>query len=439
VGPHNRPGGLNIEEHREIVERVLREGLVDYLNVSHGSHWNPHKIIGAMHEPTGYELAHSAPLTRLTELPRIVTGRFRTLEDAERVIEDGVADLVGMTRAHIADAEIVVKTRSGRSGEIRPCIGCNQGCVGGLASGRLGCTVNVAAGHELRLAEDRLEPAAAPKRVLVVGGGPAGMEAARIAALRGHRVTLVDAEDALGGTLRIARLAPHHAGIGDIADWLARELARLGVEVQLGTRVGRGGLRRFAPEAVVVATGASPDPNAHQRERPAVAIPGARSAHVVSARALLLARSPAPRGARALVFDDVGAYEAIGAAERLVSEGVAVTYATSHASFAPLMASALVAQPALERLRASERFHLLTRVCLVGIEADRVAVRSLDGAGDQLVPAERVVLALGHRPNRELAEAVADSGVPYRLAGDVAEPGLLPGAIAQGHRAGREL
>jgi len=437
VGPHNRADGLNVEEHREIVACVLREGVVDYLNVSHGSHQNPHKIIGAMHEPTGYELAHSAQLTKLSELPTIVTGRFRTLAEADRVIADGVADMVGMTRAHIADPEIVRKTVAGRVAEVRPCIGCNQGCVGGLAAGRLGCTVNVAAGHELRLGEESLARAASPKRVLVVGGGPAGMEAARIAALRGHRVTLAEAADALGGTLRTARLAPHHAGIGDIADWLARELARLGVEILLSRRVDSDFVRRLAPDAVIVATGALPRSDGRQRLRPDHALPGAALPHVLSARQLLGGTEIAARSA--LVFDDVGAYEAIGAAEWLVSRGVEVTFATSHARFAPRLEPALVAQPAAERLAASGRFTLRTRAWLRAIEPRRAFVGALESDEIQRVDAELVVLATEGLPNRALADAVAGLGIELHVVGDARASELLPAAIAGGNQAGRAI
>jgi 2,4-dienoyl-CoA reductase-like NADH-dependent reductase (Old Yellow Enzyme family)/thioredoxin reductase len=438
VGPHNRVGGLNLDEHREIVPRVLREGLVDYLNVSHGSHENPHKIIGAMHEPTGYELAHSAPLTRLTKLPTVVTGRFRTLADAEQIVAEGIADLVGMTRAHIADPDIVRKTLAGRSAEIRPCIGCNQGCVGGLAAGRLGCTVNVAAGRELQLAEELIEQVARARRVLVVGGGPAGMEAARVAALRGHRVTLAEAGDALGGTLRFARLAPNHAGIGDIADWLARELTRLGVDVILGRRVDRAFVRRFAPDAVVVATGASPRLDGRQQHQPERTVAGVELAHVFTTQQLVQGQRDWA-GACALVFDDVGAYEAIGAAEFLVAHGALVTFATSQSSFAPRMAPALVAQPALERLRGSGRFTLRTRSRLDAIAPGSVVLGGADGSEREDVRADAVVLVTLNRPNRDIADAASELGLPLHVVGDARHPEFLPAAIAQGHEAGRAI
>ena len=138
-------------------------------------------------------------------MPTIVTGRFRTLVEAERVITDGVADMVSMVRALIADPDLVRKTRDGRADEVRPCIACNQGCYGGVSSGRrMACTVNPAVGYERTLSEDLITLAANPAKVLVVGGGPAGLEAARVAALCGHDVTLVEASSRLGGAVGAA-------------------------------------------------------------------------------------------------------------------------------------------------------------------------------------------------------------------------------------------
>src|SRR6185436_1461831 len=174
-----------------------------------------------------------------SRIPRIVCGRLRTLEDGEQVLRQGIADLVGFVRPLIADPELVRKTRSGRAEQVRPCIGCNQGCVGGILSvtHRMGCVVNPAVGFEASLAEELIGHTDHPQDVMVVGGGPAGLEAARTAALRGHRVTLCEAAANIGGALRVARLAPKLQGIYDIGDWLEREVYRLGVTVRTGTYV----------------------------------------------------------------------------------------------------------------------------------------------------------------------------------------------------------
>ncbi len=427
VGPHNTPDGLNIEEHFAIVDRLLESGLIDYLSVSHGSALNPHKIVGAMHEPTGYELPHSVPIARLTTLPRLVTGRFRTLEDADVVIGRGDADLVGMTRAHIADPAIVSKSRAGRSNEIRPCIGCNQGCVGGLAEGQLGCTVNVAVGRERRLTERLIKPAPAPRSVWVVGGGPAGMEAARVAALRGHRVILYETANQLGGTLRIARKAPFHTDIGHIADWLSEELLRRRVQIRLQARLTRKLLTHTRPDHLIIATGATPGPSV---------LPGAQRNNVVGLRALL--QGQGPRGRHAVVYDTEGSYAGIAAAEHLIGFGLHVVFVTPFDSFAPGMATALVSAPASERLHLSGRFELITRARIGQIESDRVLVESEDGWPSRSVAADTVVLAEPEVGGSDLEVVARELELSHTVVGDALAPGSLQQAIAQGNMAGRQ-
>jgi 2,4-dienoyl-CoA reductase-like NADH-dependent reductase (Old Yellow Enzyme family) len=441
VGPHNAPGGLNVEEHEQIVRRVLQEEVIDFLDVSHGASGTAsHKIIGAMHEDTGYELPMSVPVTRVARarMPTFVTGRFRTLQDVDDAIARGDADMVGMTRAHIADPDIVRKTLAGRGHEIRPCIGCNQGCLAGLMKGRIGCTVNVAAGNELTLDEETMAPAAVPRDVLVVGGGPAGMEAARVAALRGHRVTLAEAGPRLGGTVQVARLAPKHAGIGDVVDWLEAEMGRRGVTVLLGTPVDAAFVAARRPDAVIVATGASPRMDGRQTPVPDLAVEGVGQDHVVSSAQVLTGRHNQV-GGTALVLDDVGGYEAIGAAEYLVEKGAHVTFVTTLDRFAPRMEVPGVAKPALERLTRDGRFRLVTRACLKKVGAEDAVVGSLDGWPDIAVPAETVVLVTPNRRNDALAADIEALGVPVSVVGDALAQEFLPHAFRTAHLAARAL
>ena len=164
TGADGTDEGVDAEDCADLVRAIEAAGLVDYINVTFGSCRRSHKIIGAMHEPTGYELPTSEVVTKATRLPSLVTGRFRTLADADAVIASGLADMVGMTRAHIADPDIVRKTVAGRADLVRACIACNQGCVGGLSLGRLGCAVNADVGFE-RQHEHAYEPAAQPRAV----------------------------------------------------------------------------------------------------------------------------------------------------------------------------------------------------------------------------------------------------------------------------------
>jgi len=444
VGPHNFPGGLNVDEHIEIVNRVMEEGLIDYLNVSHGSPMNNHKVIGGMHEKTGYELGMARQVTAVVDIPTLVTGRFRNLADADAVIAAGDADMVGMTRAHIAEPAIVAKTLAGKEEEIRPCIGCNQGCIGGLNTapgwngfGRMGCVVNVAAGHETRLGEDLLDTVSEPRHVLVVGAGPAGMEAARIASLRGHKVTIAEATERLGGTVQVARLAPNHEGIGDIVDWLAAEMDRRGVDVRLNTWVDGDFVTALNPDAIIMATGASPRMDGVQNAMPTQVIEGVDQDHVIPTKQLLQGHHN-QIGETAMVFDEVGGYEAIGAAEFLVEQGATVTFVTSLPSFAPRMAPAGIIKPALQRLNANGTFRLITDAWVEKFGADNAVVHSTTGMPSEEIDAETVVLISGGRPNIDLLDEL-DADVEVHTIGDANIPLFLPAAFAQANAAGRAV
>lgn len=439
LGSEMLPGGMGPDEVIRVATLFQDEGLIDYLNLSMGTDYNPHKIIGAMHEAAGYELEAGLPVTKCATVPTIVTGRFRTLEEIDQVIAQGQADMVAMNRATIADPNLVAKSREGREEDVRPCIGCNHGCIGGLLSvGRIGCAVNPAAGLERTLSEDGLGTADTSLRVLIVGGGPAGMEAARVARLRGHEVILCEAASRLGGAADIARRAPRRQGLGDIADWLEREVYRLGVDVRLSTYVQEDEVREIAPDVLILATGSLPPMDGRQMFEPVHVTGGMESRIVVSSHDLLLDRSNRDWGSRAVVFDDAGHYEAVAAAEFLIDKGVAVTFATSHPQFAPGLVNSLSAEPALQRLAKGD-FRLITyaRLDSVGAASARIGLRYGGPAED--VPADTVVVVGHNVGNRELAEALADWGGKIVVVGDARSPRYLQTAIREGHLAARGL
>ena len=165
---------------------------------------------------------------------------IRTPEAAEAVLAAGQADMVSIVRGQIADPHLVAKARAGRADDVRPCISCNQLCWGRRSRDYwISCLVNPSAGREWEWGGDRFEPAADPRRVLVVGGGPAGLETARVAAERGHRVTLVERARRLGGQFRLAGLQPSRGQITDLLAWYGRRLEALGVDVRLGVEAHR--------------------------------------------------------------------------------------------------------------------------------------------------------------------------------------------------------
>lgn len=436
-GSEAAEGGIDPAEASRIREVLEDEGLIDYANVSMGGYYAFGKMIGAMHEPHGYELPTSEPVTRPARVPTIVTGRILTLAEAEQVLSSGAADIVSMVRAMLADPELVQKSLEGREQDVRPCIGCNEGCVGrrfaiGAAVGQTGCTVNPHAGLEYR--QRPLEQVGAPRTVLVAGAGPAGLEAARTAALRGHRVVVHDAAEEAGGLVRLHRRAPYRTEIGNICDWLWQELERLGVERRLGSRVDAQLAAREGADAVIVATGSLPRRDGVQRMRPAHRPAGIDLPHVVTPLEVLGGEAPVPR--RAVVFDDLGNYQAVGSAEWLLERGAEVVYATSFGELCPDLFRSFQRDAVAERLEHYPSFRLETRSSIESVTPAGAVLRGIDSGRSEEVEADLVVLVTGFDPQTSLADELRAARVETHLAGDAIAPLLMPHAIATGYAAG---
>lgn len=443
VGASTGDGGLAEDELISVLRSLRQQGQVDFLDVSWSDYYK-FQFVAAMDRPLGYQLSSSGKLTEaISDVPRIVVGRFRTLDEVEQVLRDGVADMVHMTRAHIADPDIVRKTRAGHSEQVRACIGCNQGCWQNTNLGYpISCTINPAAGLEGLLSEDLIVPAERPARVLVIGGGCAGMEAARVAALRGHAVTLVEASAQLGGQVLVARRAPRLHAIGDIAVWLEQEIYRLGVEVRTGTFFVADDVMAERPDYVVVCTGAQPREDGVQYADPAHPVPGHEQPHVISAVSLLTSPARAP-GRSAIVLDDVGHYEAIAAAEHLVDQGVAVTFVTKFAQAAPLLDFVTRVDPAFRRFAAHGDFRLMVRSHLTQIGRASCSVQTLYRAEPEIVAAETVVFINAKQSERTLYDELRDRGYEKNrnlaIVGDALAPRDLQFAITEGHRVTRAM
>ena len=438
VGASAAPDTIDEEMAATMVVALCGEKLVDYVNGSWGDYYYLEKIIGAMHRPMAYELPSVSQVIKDANVPRLVTGRVRTLEEADSLIRDGQAEIVSMVRAMIADPYLVAKTEAGNADQVRPCIACNQGCSGGMArTGRVGCTVNAAAGFEHTLSEHLIQPAAGQRKVLIVGGGPAGMEAARVAATMGHKVVLCEAQPDLGGTVNIAKRAPRLHTIGDAIWWLEQELQRLGVEVRLNAYVEADEALAEAADVIIVATGSLPRMDGYQLHAPGEPASGVELPHVISSHDLI-AGGKEP-GSTALVLDTTGHIEAMAVLDQLLSHGVAVTYVTHAPQFMPYVESTLRVPAALERL-SNGSVDILLRHQLVEITPDKKClVRSIYGRKDQLVPAETVVLITQNEPMQDLFNELRDRHPDVRLVGDAAGPRDMQAAIADGHRCARTL
>ena len=439
IGADLNANGLGTDESLRLAQEFERRGWVDYVSLTLGSYQTIDKIVSGMHEPAGYELPYSEPVTRQIGLPTMVVGRFRTLEEADQVIRDGAADMVGMTRAHIADPQIVRKTVEGRAMEVRPCIGCNQGCIGQVMLGApMGCAVNPGVGFEEAIGDDRIAPAASARTVVVVGGGPAGLEAARVAAMRGHKVILFEARADLGGSLRLASMAPTRRTMADLIVWSEQEVYRLGVDVRLNSYVDASEVMGEAPDLVIVATGAAPRMDGIQLAAPGEPITGFDQPHVLSTLDLF-ETPPRVLGKTAVVIDDVGHYEAVAAAEHLLSKGLSVTFVTTQMSFAPRSQPAFMAAPALRRM-LPKGLKLLVHTRAVEIGRDSVIVTPADMPTSsnlrEEIAADCVVFVSLNRPETGLVPDLEAAGAAVALIGDALSPRFLPTAMREGRMAG---
>jgi len=382
------PDAYRVEHAIEAMSALVERGLVDWISVTVGSHYAFDAIVPAMHEPRGNAVALTAQMKAALDVPFVVAGRIRTPGEAEAILASGQADVVAMARGWIAEPDYVAKIRRGEEARIRPCISCNQGCIGNAFRGAPGtCVLNAAAGREAELGPPRR--AAPARRVAVIGGGPAGLELARVAAERGHAVTLHEAQRQLGGELRLAAHAPHRDEMALALDWWERELAALGVHVALGEHVPDGAA--LDADIVVHASGARPGPTAVWRLRPSLhdGIPG--TGGLAHGREILSGARTA--SGRVLVIDEEGGWPAVSVIETLAATPAveALTVVTSLPGIgAPELTYSLELGAVGARLRP------------LGLEvhAHTLVERVTDGvawtvSGSELGPVDDIVLCTG--------------------------------------------
>jgi 2,4-dienoyl-CoA reductase-like NADH-dependent reductase (Old Yellow Enzyme family)/thioredoxin reductase len=251
-------GGITLAQTKAFC-RLLAEKGIDAIQVSGGDSDSPLRFpVPPMYVRRGCYVHLAESIKKVVSVPVMAVGRIPTVELANRIVETGKADLVAMGRAFLADPFFPQKAKDGNFDEIRPCIACNQGCRGRDRTQYLavGCVLNPRTGREKD--DSGTIPARVPKKVLVIGGGPGGMEAARVAALRGHRVTLLEQEKELGGQLRIAARPPGRGEFRHLIDWYSNQLAGVGVKILLNTKATLDFIRGLGPEVLILATGSRP-------------------------------------------------------------------------------------------------------------------------------------------------------------------------------------
>ncbi|HVX22332.1 MAG TPA: FAD-dependent oxidoreductase [Acidimicrobiales bacterium] len=423
---HHR--GITIGELAEIGRLVSDQ--VAYLSVSGGSYSGLGEgyetaYVSPWYKEPGFNVPASAALKAVVDVPVIVTGRIVDASLAEGILADGAADMVGMVRALIADPELPNKARQGRIAEVRMCLGMSECHYIGPHRTPMTCAVNASAGRE---DEMEIVPADTPRTVVVVGAGPAGMEAARVAALRGHRVYLGDSARSLGGTIEILSRDPNRRNLRDHAVFFEAELHRLGVTLLLGHEVTAEDLVAFGPDAVVVATGGLPL---------VPQVPGIDGDHVATALDVLRTEA-ADVGPRVVVVGGLDAHLAAGTvAELLADQGRQVEYVSEHLDFA-------------HGAEDGTRLALAHRLMNKGVVMSRCTrLQSAEAGGATLVQTftqeERriddvsVVLACGLVPDGRLARELSGHLAEVHVVGDALAPRRLVHATLEGARIGRLL
>jgi 2,4-dienoyl-CoA reductase (NADPH2) len=385
-------------------------------------------IEASMHVPPGYALFIPSAIRKAVELPVVGVGRFKDPLQAERALAEGHCDLVGVVRGQIADADFAAKARAGAQDDIRLCLSCNQECVGRMGLNRwLGCIENPRTGHEAVGWAGAARPTSTPKDVLVVGAGPAGLQAAIAAARNGHHVTVCEREAVPGGQVRLAATVPNRAEFGDLVRNQVIECRRLGVTIEYGVAVWPGLVDERRPGHVIVATGAEP-------QRPWWVPPDAANVCDVHD---VVDGSAHPFG-NVVVIDELGFHPATSVAELLADRGCHVEVVTNGMVVGQDLGITLDMEGWWMRASAKGIVQS-TDLVPMGLEgATLQLLHHPTGVMQQRTP-DWVVLAVPANPVEWLYFELKAKGVSVERVGDCVAPRRAHAAVVEGERAGAAL
>ncbi|MDA8430499.1 MAG: mycofactocin system FadH/OYE family oxidoreductase 2 [Geobacteraceae bacterium] len=428
------PGGLDLAQVQEICGLFEASGLIDFMDLSIATFYNLYLVEGSMHTPLGYTIPLAAGVREKIKLPVFCTGRINDPVMAEKVLAAGQADMIGMCRALICDPFLPKKAQEGRLDDIRYCIACNQGCIGRIGMNKsLGCVQNPAIGREKEWGEGTLEKAGVKKKVTIVGGGPAGMWAAKMAGRRGHSVTLIDRNEGLGGQVVTAMKGVGRDEFGVIIRNEKPQVDKAGVTVKLGVDASVEQILAEKSDVVIVATGSVP------KKHPVGGADGPAIYNVVQ----VLNGEAQHLGEKVCLIDYDGHQRATATAEFLANQGKKVDMITSSLFICAELGPTQDLYSSRQRLlQKGVTFTPDIAVMEVGGEAGAKTVKGFNVYSNVWFdwgPYDSIVLAMGQQVDDDLYMSLKGK-VPelYRI-GDCVAPRKVDMAIWEGHKLGREI